>query len=200
MMRHRTSVRANLRRYGERALAAGRGRFARTADDGESGQILLLTIAYGLLALALVLVLASASAVHIERKQLLALADAAALDAADAIDLDLFYGDGFSAGDIDGEGLSALTVGQGEGPSEGQWPAVPLTDATVRDAVAAHLAAAPAAAGLTGLGVGEPTGTPDGVTAQVTLTAVARPPFLPWAIVAWSDGIALRATTTARAG
>lgn len=195
MMRHRTSVRANLRRYGERALAAGRGRFARTADDGESGQILLLTIAYGLLALALVLVLASASAVHIERKQLLALADAAALDAADAIDLDLFYGDGFSP-----EGLPALTVGQGEGPSEGQGPAVPLTDATVRDAVAAHLAAAPAAAGLAGLGVGEPTGTPDGVTAQVTLTAVARPPFLPWAIVAWSDGIALRATTTARAG
>jgi hypothetical protein len=38
------------------------------------------------------------------------------------------------------------------------------------------------------------------VTARVTLTAVARPPFLPWALIGWSDGIALHATSDARAG
>jgi hypothetical protein len=78
--------------------------------------------------------------------------------------------------------------------------AVPLTREGVRTAVAAHLEAAPAAGGLAGLGVAEPTGTPDGVTARVTLTAVARPPFLPWALIGWSDGIALHATSDARAG
>ena len=65
----------------------------RLAGDGgrEQGQIMLLTLAFGTLVLALVLVVASASAVHIERKRLLALADGAAADAADAIDLAAYY-------------------------------------------------------------------------------------------------------------
>jgi hypothetical protein len=155
--------------------------------DGEAGQILLLGIAYGLLALSLVLVAASASAVHIERKQLIALADAAALDAADSLDESVFY-------------LGAVPAAATSPDATGPDARVPLTDAGVRAAVAAHVAAAPAAEGLAGLAVGEPTGTPDGVSARVTLTAVVRPPFLPWALIAWSDGIALRATSNARAG
>lgn len=169
-----------------RALTLGRWRRLTGADRRESGQIMLLALAFAALALALVLVLASASAVHIERKQLLALADAAALDAADAVDLAAFYGDTVLPGD-------AADPRAGAG-------LVPLTDRTVRDAVQSHLAASPAAAGVSAVRVGEPTGTPDGVTAEVTLTAIARPPFIPWALVGWSDGIALRATSTARAG
>ena len=159
-----------------------RSRVARSADDAEAGQVMILAIAFGLLALALVLVIASASAVHIERKQLLALADAAALDAADALDLDAFY-----------------DLGPGE-VDDTRGYSVPLTDQGVRDAASAHLVAAPSAAGITGLAIGEPTGTPDGTTAQVTLTARARPPFVPWALVGWSDGIPLRVTSSARAG
>ncbi|MFH5822314.1 hypothetical protein [Georgenia sp. AZ-5] len=52
---------------------------------------MLLSLAFGVLVLALVLVVASASAVHIERKRLLALADAAAADAADAMDAAAYY-------------------------------------------------------------------------------------------------------------
>jgi uncharacterized membrane protein len=100
-------------------------RSARRPRDRDEGQILLLGIAYGLLALALVLVVASASAVHIERKQLIALADAAALDAADALDAELFY-----------LGTDATTT-----PTDvsGTDVAVPLTREGVRTAVAAHL-------------------------------------------------------------
>lgn len=145
--------------------------------DPEAGHVMLLSIAFALLALALVLVVASASAVHIERKQLLALADAAALDAADTLDPDTFYGAGLDDG-----------------------PLVPLTDARVRAAVAGHLAASPAAAGLADLHIGEPTGTPDGVTAEVTLTARARPPFVPWGLTGWSTGVPIVATSSARAG
>lgn len=141
----------------------------------DSGQVLLLGMAFGLLALAIVLVIASAAAVHLERKQLWALADAAALDAADALDAETFY-----------------TAGSPEAR-------VPLTDEGVRGAVADHLAGSPGAAGLRGLTVAEPTGSPDGVTAQVTLGAVVRPPFVPWALVGWSDGIAIRVTSSARA-
>lgn len=152
----------------------------------DSGQIMLLSLAFALIALSLVLVIASASAVHIERKQLLALADAAALDAADAIDLDLFY-----------EGGASATDGQFD---EQPAVSVPLSDSGVRDSVAGHLASAPSAAGLSGLTILEPTGSPDGSTAQVTLGAVARPPLIPWVLVGWSDGIALRVTASARAG
>lgn len=155
-----------------------RARLAATGGENrESGQIMMLSLAYALIALALILVIASASAVHIERKQLLALADAAALDAADAIDLEVFYGGG------------AAEPGS-----------VPLTDSTVRAAVVRHVATSPSAAGLVGVAVAAPTGTPDGATAQVTLRAVARPPFVPWVLVGRAGGIPLQATSSARAG
>jgi hypothetical protein len=163
--------------------AAGNVAECGAGDGSEAGQVTLLSIAFALLALALVLVIASASAVHIERKQLLALADAAAADAADAVDLGLFYSAAGSGGAIGVAGSDAL----------------PLSDATVRASVADYVATAPSAVGFEGLRVTDPTGTPDGTTAQVTVTAVARPPFLPWALIGWSDGIPLHATSTARA-
>ncbi|WP_226921034.1 hypothetical protein [Georgenia subflava] len=153
--------------------------------DPEEGQIMLLTLAFTSLVIALVLVVASASAVHIERKRLLALADAVAADAADAVDEATYYGTGHEAG-ADPDGPTRL----------------PLSDASVRAAVEDYLAAAPAP--VTGefarLRVAEPTGTPDGTTAEVTLTALARPALVPWVLVPWSDGITLRVTSNARAG
>lgn len=145
----------------------------------EDGQVLLLILVYALICVALVTVVVSASAVHLERKRLLALADAAALDAADAVDVDAFYS------------------GAGAAPGGG----VPLTDASVRASVEEYAAAAAAAQRFEAFAIGPGTGTPDGRTAQVTLVARARPPLLLSSVIAaFSDGIPLVVTSRARTG
>lgn len=149
-----------------------------SADSREDGQILLLSIVYGVLALVLVTVVISASSVHLERKRLLALADHAALAAADALDADAYYARG-----------DAL-------PSDGGL--VLLTSDSVRSAAQGHLDASPATGRLTDIHLAEAT-SPEGRTARVTLTATSRPPLAGWAIAAWSDGVALQVTASARA-
>lgn len=155
-------------------------RVLRSGRDGrrDDGQILLLLLGYALIALVLVTVVASASSVHLQRKRLLAVADAAALDAADALDVATFYGP------------------RGVRPGDG----VPLTDASVREAVAEHLALRGTATGVNSLRVAAPTGTPDGVTAEVTLAAVAQVPLVSVVLDGWSDGVPLRVTARARTG
>lgn len=147
-----------------------RGRLA-TVRTQESGQIMVLTLGLALVVLALVFVVASVSAVQIERKQLLAMADAAALDAATRIDTATYYGSG----------------------------RVEVSDATVRSAVGDYLAAHRSALGLERAGMAEPTGSPDGRSARVTLVSVADLPLLPW-FLEDAGGVRLRVTTTARAG
>ena len=153
-----------------RLRAAVRGRAA-----GDDGQIMLLSLAFGLLATLLVGVVVSATAVHLERKRLLALADLAALEAADAMDPARYY----------------------VAPDAEAAPVV-LTPADVRGAVEAYLADAPAASRFAELEVVEAT-TPDGRTVVVTLRAVADVPLLSAATAAWSDGIELVVTARARA-
>jgi uncharacterized membrane protein len=145
------------------------------ADD--DGQVLLLILVYALVALALVTVVVSASAVHLERKRLWALADAAALDAADALDASEFYRSGTD-------------------PTRG----VPLTDASVRASVEEYVELAGARGRFERFGVGAGTGTPDGQTAEVTLVALARPPLVGSVLRAFSGGIELRVTARARTG
>ncbi len=141
----------------------------------ESGQIMLLSLGFGVLALALVLVVAAASSVYLERKQLLALADGAAADAADAIDYRLYY-----STDDSRDGL-------------------PLSDQSVLESVEGYLERSPAAGSFDGLWIVSDTGTDDGRTARVSLAAVARPAVVPWVLVPWSDGFEIRVTSTARA-
>lgn len=144
----------------------------------EAGQITLLSIAFAALALLLMTAVVSATSVHLERKHLLVLADDLALAAADSLDLDAFYG------------------GRAAAPSTGA--VVPLTDTGVRRSVAASLGALPGTgSGLDGLQV-ESAGSPDGRTARVTLTAVARPALISWVTAPWSDGILMRVTSSAR--
>lgn len=143
----------------------------------EDGQIMILSIFYGLIALALVLVVVSVSAIYLENKRLLALADAVAADAADAVDEEGYFGS------------DRLDV-----------PVLPLTDTSVRQAVQDYLAAAPRGVGdFEALAIGEPTGTTDGTTAQVTLSAVVRPPLITWAIAPWQDGFVVTVTSSAEA-
>ena len=147
-----------------------------TADRGdESGQILILCIAYGALALLLVTAIVSASGIHLERKRLYALADLTALAAADSLAPEAYFGPG------------------------ARTDAVTLSTGSVRSAAEAQLLASPEASRFTGLTLVDAT-TADGRTAEVTLGAVARPPLLTWVTAPWSDGVALRVTAHARAG
>lgn len=146
------------------------------AAHGEDGQVMLLSIAYALLVLLLVTAVVSATSVHLQRKRLLALADMAALAAADALDPEVYY-----SAPVPGESL------------------VRLTSPTVREAVVGHLDSSTEAARFDQLSVVE-AGTPDGRTARVTLRAVAHVPLVSWVTAPWSDGIVLQVTAHARAG
>lgn len=148
---------------------------AHSEPRGDGGQVLVLVLVYVLIAVSLVAVVASASAVHLERKRLLALADAAALDAADALDAAVFYR-------------------RGAGPQTG----VPLTDASVRASVEQYVEVAGARERFTGFAVAASTGTDDGRTAEVAFVASAQLPLVAPMLAAFADGVPLRVSATAR--
>jgi len=139
---------------------------------GDDGQVMLLALAYGLLALLLVTVVICASAVHLARKELLALADLAALEAADAMAPEGYY----ATAEDD----------------------VVLTDDAVLGAVEDYLATAPQSGRFADLTVVSATAT-DARTVRVTLSAVADVPLLTAVTAAWSDGVVLEVTADARA-
>jgi len=150
---------------------------------GDDGQILLLTIAYAVIALLLVTVVAGISAVYLQRKQLLSLADAAAVDAADAASRPDYF--------------AALRGGD-------SLAAVPLTDSTVRTAAQDYLVAASASGvsggGLSGVSIVlADTGSPDGESATVVLTGTARVPIVSTVLRGVGSGIRLRVSASADA-
>lgn len=150
---------------------------ARGGASGDDGQVTVLALGLAVLVLLLVTVTVSATGVHLDRKRLLALADLAALAAADEVADDRYFAGGAERG-----------------------PAgVPLTDASVRAAVADYLADRPEeAARWGGVAVLEAS-TPDGRSVVVRLGAVTRPALVTWVMAPWSDGIALEAEAVARA-
>jgi uncharacterized membrane protein len=141
----------------------------------DEGQILVMLIAYVLLTLLMITVLVDITAVHLERARLFALSDATALDAADALDRARFYG-------------STRTVAD-----------VPLSDQTVKDSAEAYLSQADPPHGITAVAISDPSGSPDGSTARVTLIGRAHLPLLSFVVSAWSGGVPLHATSQARA-
>jgi len=150
------------------------------AGRRDAGQTTLLLLGYTVIVLAVVLTGVSATAVHLARHRLLAVADAAALQAADAEDLQRFY---------------AVVGGAGPAPDR----VVSLTPQSVRAQVRAYLAASPAATRLGQITVGDPTGSPDGSTAEVTLVAVVRLPLLAAMSGNRAGVVTVRVTARARA-
>ncbi|WP_233121194.1 pilus assembly protein TadG-related protein [Tersicoccus sp. Bi-70] len=150
-----------MRRFIRRRLRAG---------DREAGQTTVLIIGFVLLTLLVTSVAADITAVYIEHKKLLAVADSAALAAADTFDL---AGDG------------ATTA-----------PVPVLHSDRVGGAVRAYLGGLGPDAGVDGLAIGAGTGTTDGRTAQVELHGVARPPLISILV---PDGIPITAVAQARA-
>ena len=152
--------------------------------SAESGRVLVLVVGLLSVVLAFAVVAAGATSLHLERKRLVALTDAAAADAADAMDTVAYY----------------RVLAEGRSPGAPGAP-IPLSDATVRGAVREFLADAPPAqvGRLDELSVAAPTGSPDGSTAQVTLRARLRPAILPAGLDPLLPGVVAEVTSTARA-
>jgi hypothetical protein len=139
----------------------------------ERGQASVLFAGMIAVVLMLVLGVVSVTSVQLSRIHLLDAADAAALDAADAIDDELLYGQGL-----------------GEG--------VPLTDASVLDAVEAHLLARERPARLSSWWIATGTGTPDGRTAVVRLQGRAEIPLVSPVLEHLGGGVTITVESRAR--
>ncbi len=153
---------------------------ARTHQAGSSdaGQITLLAIGFMVIALALIFVVVSVTAIQLDRNRLWNTADDAARFAANAIDFDAFYVD--PDPNLDG---------------------VPITDASVQQAVTEYLALASQPSGSLHQVRITQAHTPDGRTATVTLEGVSQPAMLGWFLRTFSqsDGVAIRVHSSARA-
>jgi uncharacterized membrane protein len=137
---------------------------------GEDGQVGVLIIGYLLLTLLVLAVVLAASAVYLGHTRLLSVADGAALAAA-----------------------HNFTIDTGSARAS---PPQPVLDAgAVRSSVEGYLQRTAAGQRFTSLAVDGSTGTPDGRTAQVVLTAVVRPPLV---TVLVPEGIPITATADAR--
>jgi len=139
-------------------------------EPDEAGQLMVMILGYVALALLVATVVIGISAVYLEHKRLLSLADGASLAAADSYTL-------------------------GEVASGGGSPAAVLNAARVRNVAADFVSRSPASQRFSGLALGGETGTPDGSTAVVVLTAAVHPPVVNFLI---PDGIRIEARSTAR--
>lgn len=86
----------------------GREGSSRASEDRDSGTILILTLGFLVIAMSLVFAVVDASAVFLDRRDLAAAADGAALDAAQHVDVAAVYAHG-----VDGDlPLDARSVDQ----------------------------------------------------------------------------------------
>jgi cell division protein FtsL len=152
------------------SLTSGRRQGPLQHQNSEDGQLIVLIIGYVLLALLVATVVAAASSVYIEHKKLLSLADGASVAAADS-----------------------FTLGQLENAAGS--PNAMLSGARVRSAAVDYLDRDGAFTRFSGLAVAPVTGSPDGSTALVVLSAAVHPPLVNFLV---PDGIRIEASSTAR--
>jgi hypothetical protein len=132
--------------------------------------MMVLIVGYILLALLLATVVMAASSVYLEHKKLLSLADGASVAAADSFTL-------------------------GQLGSAAETPTAVLDGGRVRSAAVDYLERNGAFERFIGLAVAPGTGSPDGATAVVTLSAAVHPPVVNFLV---PDGIRVEASSTAR--
>jgi uncharacterized membrane protein len=150
----------------------------RSRDAGDRGSISILTLGFSVLAIMLILVVASATQLQLDRTRLTQMADELAIDAADAMDVPAYY------------------AGSAERPTD--QAAVDLAPVAMRGVVDAHVAEYAHRFRLDDA-VAVAVTSPDGKTAVVTVAVVVRPLFGLEALLPWTDGITLTATSSARA-
>lgn len=139
----------------------------------EDGTVSVFVLGLAAIAMVLVAGTAAVTSAHLARIRLLDAADGAALAAANALD------------------AAAYERGLGE--------AVPLSDATVRERAAAHLADVDRPASVLGWRLGPGTGSPDGTTAVVALTGEAALPLVGGALRDLGVSVTISVVSTARA-
>lgn len=149
----------------------GPGRVPPPPTDADGGQITILVLGFAVVSLLLAVVVMGVTSVYVGQRKLQVLADNAALAAADT--------------------FVELRPGTGGAP-----PATVLDDDAVAGAAASYLDTVRAWNDTPGLALAAPTGSPDGRTAQVTLTAVVQPPVVNLLV---PEGVPLTATSEARA-
>ncbi|WP_394938795.1 pilus assembly protein TadG-related protein [Psychromicrobium sp. YIM B11713] len=133
----------------------------------ESGQIMVLVIGYVLLTLLVVCVVTAVSAVYLEAKRLLSLADSTAAVA------------------VEGTQLT----------SDGAAPHLRLDNAMVTAAAELYLERAEVSERFDQLEISTLTGSPDGRSARVVLTAVVHPPLISFLL---PEGIQISAESVSR--
>lgn len=132
--------------------------------------MMVLIIGFVLLALLVAAAVMGASSLYLEHKKLLSMADGASVAAADS-----------------------YTLGQIE--TKGGSPTAVLSGSRVRNVAADFLNRNDAYARFSGLVVAPATGSPDGSTAVVVLSAEVHPPIVNFII---PDGIRIEAKSVAR--
>ena len=132
--------------------------------------MLVLSIGFIVIALLVATVVMAASSVYLEHKKLLSLADGASVAAADSFTL-------------------------GQLGTAGGAPSAVLSGDRVRSAAVDYLGRNGAFDNFSGLNVVPSTGSPDGATAVVVLSADVHPPVVNFLV---PDGIRIEATSTAR--
>lgn len=138
--------------------------------ERDAGQTTIVLLGFTLVTLLLVITIMAITSVYIGERKLQSLADRASGAAADTFtDLDR---------------------------TAGAAPSPILTHDGVAGAASSYLGTVGAFDEVQQLSLGAPTGTPDGLTAQVTLNAVVHPPVVNYIIPA---GVPITATGDARA-
>jgi hypothetical protein len=160
--------RSHQRRVGEQRLGAARG-------QRERGQISLLILGFTVIALMLVIGAVDVTAVQLARARLLDVADAAALDASDALDQDPAYGGDMRA-------------------------AIAITDDSVRESVAQYLDVQPRPHGISSWVVTDGTGSPDGQTAVISLRGTVDIPIASSVLAAFGGSVDITVESQARSG
>lgn len=146
------------------------GGYPAAARRGEEGQMMVLIIGFVLMALLVATAVMAASAVYLGHKKLLSLADGASVAAA-----------------------GSYTLGQVE--NAGGSPTAVLSGGRVRNAAADYLQRNDAYSRIQGLAVAPATGSPDGSTAVVVLSAEVHPPIVNFLV---PGGFRIEARSTAR--
>jgi Putative Flp pilus-assembly TadE/G-like len=154
----------------------GAGRPSRTRSQGrrrdEGGSISLFILGLALIAMLLVTGAVAVTSAHLSRMRLLDVADGAALSAANALD-DSAYDRG---------------VGQ----------SVPLSNRSVQERAAVHLASRPRPGSIREWRLAPGTGTPDGRTAVVVVVGEAELPMVGPALRDLGVSVTIRVESRAR--
>ena len=146
----------------------------RCGQRTESGQISVLILGIVVLAMLLIVGAVDVTAAQLARIRLVDAADAAALDAADALDEATAYQRGIS-------------------------DAVVVSSATVQEAAAAYLAGRPTPDGVRAWGLAPGTGALDGITAVVVLEANVELPMTGGLLSALGQSVSVHVEARARA-